>query len=130
MRFMVMVKATSGSEMGATPSAALIDAMHRYNEALMEAGVWLSADGLQRSALGARVKFSKDGKKTFVDGPFPETKELVAGFWLWKVKSREEAMTWAMKCPMPFDAQECEIEIRQVFEPEEFAAIEKAAKSQ
>ena len=129
MRFMVMVKPTKEPDAGFVPSAALIDAMHKFNEELMDAGVWLSADGLHPSSKGARVKFSREGKKTVVDGPFTETKELVGGFWLWKVKSREEAMKWAMKCPMPFDAQECEIEVRQVFEPEEFEALEKASKS-
>jgi hypothetical protein len=81
-----------------------------------------AGEGLQPSSKGARVKFSATGKKTLVDGPFTETKELVAGFWLWKVKSRQEALDWAMKCPPPFNDQECEIEIRQVFESEDFGA--------
>lgn len=120
-RFMVMVKATKDSEAGKMPSRELIQAMGAYNEQLMRAGLLQSGDGLQPSKHGARVKFSKDGRKTLVDGPFPETKELVAGFWIWKCKSREEALEWAMKCPAPMENQECEIEIRKVFEPEDFA---------
>ena len=120
-RFMVMVKATKDSEAGRMPSRELIQAMGAFNEALMKAGLLQAGEGLQPSSKGARVKFSKDGRKTLVDGPFPETKELVAGFWVWKCKSREEALQWAMKCPAPFEAQDCEIEIRQVFEPEDFA---------
>ena len=123
MRFMVMVKATKDSEAGKMPSRALIEAMGKYNEALMKAGILQSGDGLQPSSKGARVRFSKGGQKSVVDGPFPETKELVAGFWIWKCKSREEAMQWAMKCPAPFEDQECEIEVRQVFEPEDFAGV-------
>ena len=120
-RFMVMVKATKDSEAGRMPSRELIQAMGAFNEALMKAGLLQAGEGLQPSSKGARVKFSKDGRKALVDGPFPETKELVAGFWLWKCKSRDEAMQWAMKCPAPFEDQDCEIEIRQVFEPEDFA---------
>ena len=121
MRFMVMVRATKDSEAGKMPSREMIEAMGRYNQALIDAGILVTADGLQASSKGARVKFARDGSKTLVDGPFPETKELVAGFWMWKVKSREEAMQWAMKCPMPMEDQECEIEVRQVFEMEDFA---------
>ena len=123
MRFMVMVKATKDSEAGAMPSRALLEAMGRYNEELLEAGILQSGDGLQPSSKGARVRFSKDGGKTVVDGPFPETKEIIAGFWIWKCKSREEAMQWALKCPAPFEDQDCEIEVRQVFEPEDFAPV-------
>ena len=121
MRFMVMVKATKDSEAGLMPSPGLIARMGKFNQELMDAGLLQAGDGLHPSSKGARVRFTKEGKRTLVDGPFPETKELVAGFWMWKVKSREEAMQWAMKCPMPFDDQECEIELRQVFEPEDFA---------
>ena len=121
MRFMVLVKATKDSEAGKMPSREMIEAMGRYNQALIDAGILVTADGLQASSKGARVKFARDGSKTLVDGPFLETKELVAGFWMWKVKSREEAMQWAMKCPMPMEDQECEIEVRQVFEMEDFA---------
>jgi hypothetical protein len=118
---MVMVRATKDSETGGMPSRELIQAMGRYNQELMDAGLLQSGDGLQPSSKGARVVFSKDGKKSLVEGPFTETKELIAGFWIWKVKSREEAMQWALKCPAPFENQECAIEIRQVFEPEDFA---------
>jgi hypothetical protein len=94
--------------------------MGRYNEELVKAGVMQAGEGLQPSSKGARMKFTKDGKRTVVDGPFPETKELVAGFWIWKVKSREEAMQWLARCPSPHPGQECEIEIRQIFEAEDF----------
>ena len=121
MRFMVMVRATNDSESGRMPSREMLEAMGKFNQELMAAGLLQAGEGLQPSAKGARVKFAADGRKTLVDGPFPETKELVAGFWIWKVKSREEAMQWAMRCPMPFEKQECTIELRQVFEPEDFA---------
>ena len=120
-RFMVMVRATKDSESGRMPSRELIQAMGAFNEALMKAGLLQAGEGLQPSSKGARVKFSRDGRKTLVDGPFAETKEMIAGFWIWKCKSREEAMQWAMKCPAPFEEQDCEIEIRQVFEPDDFA---------
>ena len=120
-RFMVMVKATKDSEAGIMPSRELIQAMGRYNQELVDAGILQAGDGLKPSSHGARVKFSANGRKTLVDGPFPETKELVAGFWVWKCKSREEALQWAMKCPMPHENQECEIEIRAFYEPEDFA---------
>jgi hypothetical protein len=121
MRFMVMVKATKDSETGVMPRRELIQAMGKFNEELMAAGLLQSGDGLQPSAKGARVKFMRDGRKVRMDGPFAETKELIAGFWIWKCKSREEAMQWAMKCPAPFEDQECEIEVRQIFEPEDFS---------
>jgi len=121
-RFMVMVKATKDSESGKLPSRELIEAMGAFNEQLMQAGLLQAGEGLKPSSHGARVKFTRDGRKTLVDGPFPETKELVAGFWIWKCASRDEAMAWAMKCPAPFEDQDCEIEVRQVFEPEDFAA--------
>jgi len=120
-RFMVMVKATKDSESGKMPSRELIQAMGAFNEQLMKAGLLQAGDGLQPSSKGARILFAKDGRKTLVDGPFAETKELIAGFWIWKCKSREEALQWAMKCPAPFEDQDCQLEIRQVFEPEDFA---------
>jgi hypothetical protein len=122
MRFMVMVKATKSSEAGEMPDEKLLADMGRFNEELVKAGIMQSGDGLQPSSKGARVKFSRDGSKTVVDGPFAETKELVAGFWLWKVKSKQEAIDWVKRCPSPFPNQECEIEIRQVFEAEDFGA--------
>jgi hypothetical protein len=120
MRFMVMVKATKQSEAGVMPDEKLFADMGRYNEELVKAGVMQAGEGLQPSSKGARMKFTKDGKRTVVDGPFAETKELVAGFWIWKVKSREEAMQWLARCPSPHPGQECEIEIRQIFEAEDF----------
>ena len=120
-RFMVMVKATKDSESGKMPSRELIQAMGAFNEQLMKAGLLQAGDGLQPRSKGARVMFGKDGRKTLVDGPFAEAKEMIAGYWIWKCKSREEAMQWAMKCPAPFEDQECQLEIRQVFEPEDFA---------
>ncbi len=120
MRFMVMVKATRSSEAGEMPDVKLLEDMGRFNEELVKAGVMLAGEGLQPSSKGARVRFSADNRKTVVDGPFAETKELVAGFWLWKVESRAEALAWAQKCPSPFPGEECEIELRQVFETEDF----------
>ena len=118
MRFMVMVKATKDSEAGALPSEELLTAMGQYNEELARAGIMLAGEGLQPSSKGARVRFS--GKsRTVVDGPFAETKELVAGFWLWQVKSLEEAIEWVKRCPNPMPS-DSEIEIRQVFEAEDF----------
>ena len=122
MRFMVMVKATKSSETGVLPDAKLMADMGKFNEELVKAGIMLAGEGLQASSKGARVKFSRDNKRTVVDGPFPETKELIAGFWMWKVKSKEEALEWAKRCPSPFPGEECEIEIRQVFEAEDFGA--------
>jgi hypothetical protein len=122
MRFMVMVKATKDSEAGVMPDEKLLADMGRYNEELVKAGIMQAGEGLHPSSKGARMKFSKDGKRTVVDGPFPETKELVAGFWIWKVKSREEALEWLKRCPSPFPGRECEVELRQVFEAEDFGA--------
>jgi hypothetical protein len=122
MRFMVMVKATKDSEAGKMPDEKLLRDMGNFNEELQKAGVLLAGEGLQPSKKGARVKFSRDNKRTVVDGPFAETKELVAGFWIWKVNSREEAIAWAKRCPNPHPGQECEIEIRQIFEVEDFGA--------
>jgi hypothetical protein len=120
MRFMVLVKATKASESGAMPDETLLADMARYNDELIKAGVMLAGDGLQPSSKGARVLFSAGNKRTVVDGPFPETKELIAGYWMWKVKSRQEALQWLARCPHPFPGQEAQIEIRQVFEEEDF----------
>lgn len=119
MRVMVMVKATPESEAGVMPSQTLLEAMGKFNEALVQAGVMLAGEGLKPSAQGARVRF--DGtQRTVVDGPFAETKELVAGFWLWQVRSMEEALEWARRCPNPFETGESVLEIRPVFEAEDF----------
>jgi hypothetical protein len=119
MRFMVMVKATKDSEAGVMPSKELLEAMGNFNEELVKAGVMLAGEGLHPSSKGARIKFS-GGKRTVTDGPFAETKELVAGFWLWQVKSKEEAIEWVRRCPDPMPGSDSEIEIRQVFEAEDF----------
>ncbi len=118
MRFMVMVKANADSEAGMMPSQELLAAMGKYNDELVKAGVLLAAEGLQPSSRGARVKFSGT-KRTVIDGPFAETKELVAGFWLIQVKSKAEAIEWVKRCPNPMEG-DSEIEIRQVFEAEDF----------
>ncbi|HEX6980086.1 MAG TPA: YciI family protein [Alphaproteobacteria bacterium] len=126
MRFMMIVKATKASEAGILPGEELIAAMARYNEELMKAGVFVDATGLQPSSKGARVKFSGE-KRIVIDGPFPETKDLIAGYWLIQVKSKEEAIEWAKRCPNPHPGEESEIEIRQLFELEDFgtsAAVE------
>jgi hypothetical protein len=120
MRFMVIVKANKDSEAGVMPSQELLTAMGNFNEELVKAGVLLAAEGLQPSSKGARVKFSGD-KRTVVDGPFAETKELIAGFWLWQVRSKEEAIEWVKRCPNPMEG-DSEIEIRQVFEADDFGA--------
>ena len=120
MRFMVIVKATKESEAGIMPSEELFLEMGKYNEELVNAGIMLAGEGLQPSSKGARVKFN--GKeRTVTDGPFPETKELIAGFWIWKVNSREEAIEWVKRCPNPMPGPS-EIEIRPVFEAEDFGA--------
>ncbi len=119
MRVMVIVKATKNSEAGAMPSTELLEAMGKYNEELVKAGIMLAGDGLQPSAKGKRIRFS-GGKKTVIDGPFPETKELIAGFWIWQVKSMEEALEWARRCPDPMPGEESELEIRPVYEAEDF----------
>ena len=121
MRFCVMVKATKESEAGVMPSEQLIAEMGRFNDELIKAGVMLAGEGLQPSSKGARLKISGD-KRTVIDGPFAETKELVAGFWLWQVKSREEAIEWLKRCPRPFEGGDCEVELRQVYEAEDFGA--------
>ena len=120
MRFMLIVKADANSEAGVMPSQELLTEMGKYNEESVKAGVLLAGEGLHPSSKGARVKFS-GSKRTVVDGPFPETKELVAGFWLIEVKSKEEAIEWVKRCPNPMGG-ESEIEIRQVFEAEDFGA--------
>jgi hypothetical protein len=121
MRFMVMVKANKQSEAGEMPSTELLTAMGKYNEELVKAGVMLAGEGLHPSSKGARVRFSGD-KRTVIDGPFAETKELVAGFWLFEVKSKEEAIEWVKRCPNPMPG-ESEIEIRQVFEDADFGDV-------
>ena len=121
MRFMILVKATKNSEAGVLPDEKLFAAMGKFNEELANAGVLLAADGLQPSSKGARVRFNGD-KRTVIDGPFAETKELIAGFWIWKVKSKQEAIEWVKRCPNPMPGEQSEIEIRQVFEAEDFGA--------
>ena len=123
MRFMVIVKATTDSEAGVMPSEELLAAMGKYNEELAKAGVLLDGMGLQPSSKGARVRFSGD-KVTVLDGPFAETKELIAGYWMFKVASKEEAIEWVKRCPHPHPGEETEIEIRQVYELEDFGPSE------
>ncbi|MHA6493473.1 YciI family protein [Pseudomonas borbori] len=118
MRFMVIIKASKESEAGEMPSEELLTAMGQYNETLVKAGVLLAGEGLQPSAKGARVKFN-GSQRSVVDGPFAETKELIAGFWMFNVASLQEAIEWVKRCPNPMPG-ECEIEIRQVFEMEDF----------
>ena len=118
MRFMILVKADKDTEAGVLPSTELLAAMGKFNEELVKAGIMLAGEGLQASSKGSRVTFSSS-KRTVVDGPFAETKELVAGFWLWQVRSKEEAIEWVKRAPMPEGSV---IEIRQVFEAEDFGA--------
>ncbi len=118
MRFMIMIRANQDTEAGVMPSEDLLSKMGRYNEELVKAGVMLAGEGLQPSSKGARVTFSGD-RRTVTDGPFTETKELIAGFWIFQVKSREEAIEWVKRCPNPLDG-EAVVEIRQVFEAEDF----------
>jgi hypothetical protein len=120
MRVMVLVKASEETEAGVMPSEELLAAMGRYNEELVQAGVMLAGEGLHPSAKGARVKFSGE-RRTVVDGPFPEAKELIAGYWLWQVASMEEAIDWARRCPNPTGGESV-LEIRQVFEADDFGA--------
>ena len=120
MRFMIMVKASRDSEAGKLPSQELLAAMGKYNEELVKAGIMLSGEGLQPSSKGARVRFSGE-RRSVIDGPFAETKELIAGFWLWQVKSMDEAIEWVKRIPNP-TGEEGEIEIRRVFEAEDFGA--------
>jgi hypothetical protein len=119
MRVMVLVKATKNSEAGALPDQKLLAAMGQYNEELVKAGVMLAGEGLHPSSKGKRVTFSS-GKKTVTDGPFAETKELLAGFWLWQVRSMDEAIEWLKRCPDPMPGEESIIEVRPVFEAEDF----------
>ncbi|MEN3355817.1 MAG: hypothetical protein V7640_3975 [Betaproteobacteria bacterium] len=121
MRFMVLVKATKDSEAGVLPDEKLLADMGKFNEELVKAGVMLAGEGLQPSSKGARVRFSGT-KRTVIDGPFAETKELIAGYWMWQVKSKQEALEWVKRCPNPFPGGDSEIEIRQVFEAEDFGA--------
>lgn len=118
MRCLVIVKANKNSEAGIMPTQELLDAMHKFNEELLKAGVILAAEGLKPSSKGKRIRYSGE-KRTVIDGPFAETKELVAGFWIWQVRSLEEAVEWAKRCPSPHDG-ESEIEIRPVYEAEDF----------
>ena len=120
MRVMVIVKATKDSEAGVMPSQELLTAMGQYNEELVKAGVMLAGEGLHASAKGKRIRFS-GSKRTVIDGPFAETKELIAGFWLWQVRSLEEAVEWVKRCPNPMPG-DSDIEIRPVFEAEDFGA--------
>jgi hypothetical protein len=119
MRVMVIVKATKNSEAGVLPSEQLLTEMGKFNEELVKAGVMLAGGGLHPSSKGKRVRFS-GGKKTVIDGPFAETKELVAGYWIWQVRSMEEAVEWVRRCPDPMPGEESEMEIRPVFEAEDF----------
>ena len=124
MRFMLMVKASDQSEAGVMPGPEPLAAMRAYNNELIKAGVLLAGDGLRASSMGARVRFSPSGKTTVIDGPFTETKELIAGYWLIQAKSLDEAVEWARRCPAPMgEGVDAEIEVRQVFEDSDFAAI-------
>ena len=123
MRFMVIVKANKDTEAGVMPSEELLAAMGKFNEEMVNAGIMLAGEGLAPSSKGARIRFTADGKRTVIDGPFAETKELIAGFWLLQVKSMEECIEWVKRCPTPMGpGEEAEIEIRQVFEAEDFGA--------
>ena len=119
MRVMVMVKATKNSEAGMMPSEELLAGMSKFNEELVKAGVMLAGDGLKPSSHGKRIRFS-GGKRSTVDGPFSETKELVAGYWLWEVRSLDEALEWARRCPDPMPGEESELEIRPLYELDDF----------
>ena len=118
MKVIVMVKATKDSEAGVLPDEKLLTEMGKYNEELVKAGIMLAGEGLHPSSTGVRVRFSGE-KRAVIDGPFAETKELVAGFWLWRVRSMEEAVEWLKRCPNPHK-EDCEVEIRRVLEPEDF----------
>ena len=121
MRVIVMVKATKNSEAGLAASPELLAAMGNYNQELLKAGVMLAGDGLKPSSKGKRMRFG-GGAKTVIDGPFTETKELVAGYWIWQVKSMEEAVEWSRRCPDPMPGEESEVEIRPLYEMEDFVA--------
>jgi hypothetical protein len=120
MRFMAIVKATKDSEAGKMPSEELLGAMAKFNEEMVKAGVMLEGNGLQPSSKGARVRFSGGDKRTVIDGPFAETKELIAGYWILQVKSKQEAIDWIKRCPHPHPGTDAEIELRQIFELEDF----------
>jgi hypothetical protein len=122
MRFMILLKADKNTEAGVPPNTELIAAMMKYNEELTKAGVLLAGEGLQPSAKGTRIKFSR-GRRTVTDGPFPELRELIAGFWMFQVNSKEEAIDWVKRCPDPVPGGEYEIEIRQVFETSDFETM-------
>jgi len=121
MRFMIIIKATKDSEAGVMPSEQLLSEMGKFNEELVQAGVMLAGEGLHPSCRGARVKFSGN-QRTVMDGPFAETKELIAGYWLWQCRSKEDVINWVKRCPNPMPGEDSEIEIRQVFEAEDFGA--------
>lgn len=121
MRVMVMIKATKNSEAGVLPSEELLAEMGKFNEALVQAGILLAGDGLQPSRKGKRVRLA-GGRRTIIDGPFAETKELLAGFWIWKVKSLEEALEWLQRCPDPMPGEDSEIEVRPLYEMDDFGA--------
>ena len=122
MRFMILVKANKDTEAGVMPGEELMTEMMKFNEELVNAGVMVAGEGLQPSSKGARVRFSGD-QRTVIDGPFAETKELVAGFWIFKVNSKEEAIEWIKRCPHPHGQGEAEMEIRQIFEMEDFGDV-------
>lgn len=121
MRVMVMVKATKNSEAGVMPSEKMLADMGQFNEALVKAGIMQSGDGLHPSSKAKRLHMA-GGKKTVIDGPFAETKELIAGYWIWKVKSMDEALEWARRCPDPMPGEECDLDLRPIFEAEDFGA--------
>lgn len=121
MRVMVMIKATKSSEAGVMPSEQLLREMGNFNEELVKAGVMQAGEGLHPSSKGKRVRFS-GGTKTVIDGPFPETRQIIAGFWIWQVKSMDEALDWVRRCPHPMPGEEAEIEIRPIFEAADFGA--------
>jgi hypothetical protein len=121
MKVMVIVKASKNSEAGKMPSEKLLTEMGEYNEELVKAGIMLAGDGLRPSVKGKRIQFS-GGKRNVVDGPFAETKELIAGYWIWQVRSMEEAVEWALRCPDPMPGEDAELELRPIFEAEDFGA--------
>ena len=122
MRVMVIVKATKNSEAGILPSEKMFAEMGKFNEELVKAGIMQSGDGLKPSRAGKRIEFSAGKASTVIDGPFAETKELVAGFWIWEVKSMEEAVEWVRRCPDPMPGEECELELRPFYEADDFGA--------
>ena len=123
MRFMMLLKADKNTEAGEMPSTELLAAMGKYNEELVKAGIMLAGEGLKPSSQGKKIQFSSS-KRTVIDGPFAETKELIAGYWVWKVKSMDEALEWVKRCPDPMPGEESEIELRPLYEAEDFAQYE------